>query len=66
MGTKHPFSSDFASEKAGRLEEIEKLEQLRALEWGAKISLSPLFTRSTIGIDSPEDLIKFEALIKAG
>ena len=63
-GYKASFLEQFCSEKAGRLEEIEKLEQLRALEWGAKISVSVVHS-PTIGIDSPEDLIKFETHIHA-
>lgn len=64
-GYKASFLERFCQESPGKLEKIEKLEQLRALEWGAKISLSTVHS-STIGIDSPEDLFKFQALIKAG
>ena len=63
-GYKASFLKQFCNEEAGRLEKIEKLEQLRALEWGAKISVS-VIPSPTIGIDSPEDLIKFETHIQA-
>jgi len=63
-GYKASFLEQFCREEAGRLEKIEKLEQLRALEWGAKISVS-VVSSPTIGIDSPEDFIKFETHIQA-
>jgi len=45
-----------------RLEKIEKLEQLRALENGLKIKVG-LTPYNTIGIDTPEDLKMAEELI---
>jgi 3-deoxy-manno-octulosonate cytidylyltransferase (CMP-KDO synthetase) len=42
-----------------RLEEIEKLEQLRALEKGIKIKTKETFFE-TFGVDTPEDLEKVE------
>ena len=46
-----------------RLEDIEKLEQLRALENGYKIkTIETEF--DTIGVDTPEDLKKVEELLK--
>ena len=45
------------------LEEMEKLEQLRALEAGFKIKV--IETKfDTIGIDTPEDLVRVEELLK--
>lgn len=41
------------------LEEAEKLEQLRALEWGYKISVSET-ERPTVEVDTPEDLRRAE------
>ena len=41
------------------LEETEKLEQLRALEWGYKICVTQT-ERPTIEVDTPEDLIRAE------
>ena len=47
----------------GKLENAEKLEQLRAMEngIGIKVVTSEL---TTIGVDTPEDLVKAEALLK--
>jgi len=49
------FLSTFAGLAAGPLEEAEKLEQLRALEYGypIQVAISPF---ETIGVDTPEDL----------
>ncbi len=50
----------FASLPVGRLEQIEKLEQLRVLENGFEIACD-LTADPTIGVDTPEDAVKFEA-----
>lgn len=47
---------------AGRLEQIEKLEQLRVLENGYEIACD-VTEDPTIGVDTPEDAVKFEAWI---
>ena len=44
----------------GRLEQIEKLEQLRVLEAGYPIAID-ITEDPTIGVDTPEDAKKFEA-----
>ncbi len=50
---------DFARLPVGKLEEIEKLEQLRVIENGRGIAVG--FTSDpTIGVDTPEDAEKFE------
>lgn len=49
----------FAGLPAGKLEQIEKLEQLRVLENGYEIACD-LTTDPTIGVDTPEDAVKFE------
>ena len=49
----------FSNLPHGRLEKIEKLEQLRALENGIKIKVKET-AFETIGIDTPEDLRKAE------
>jgi 3-deoxy-manno-octulosonate cytidylyltransferase (CMP-KDO synthetase) len=41
------------------LEQIEQLEQLRALEWGYEIAVSET-ERPTIEVDTPEDLQRAE------
>lgn len=47
------------------LEKCEMLEQLRALENGIKIYAAVLNEDSGIGIDTPEDLVNAESLIKS-
>ncbi len=49
----------FAMLPAGRLEQIEKLEQLRVLENGYEIACD-VTDDPTIGVDTPEDAAKFE------
>lgn len=49
----------FADLPAGRLEQIEKLEQLRVLENGYEIACD-ITEDPTIGVDTPEDAVKFE------
>ncbi len=54
---------DFVKLPLGKLEQIEKLEQLRFLENGYKIKM--IATNYTgIGIDTPEDLIAAEKFLK--
>jgi 3-deoxy-manno-octulosonate cytidylyltransferase (CMP-KDO synthetase) len=50
---------DFAGLPPGRLEGIERLEQLRVIEAGREIAVG-LTDEPTIGVDSPEDAVKFE------
>jgi 3-deoxy-manno-octulosonate cytidylyltransferase (CMP-KDO synthetase) len=49
----------FATLPAGRLEQIEKLEQLRVLENGYEIACD-VSDDPTIGVDTPDDAAKFE------
>lgn len=49
----------FARLPPGRLEQIEKLEQLRVLENGYEIACD-VTEDPTIGVDTPEDAVKFE------
>jgi 3-deoxy-manno-octulosonate cytidylyltransferase (CMP-KDO synthetase) len=49
----------FAQLPMGQLEQIEKLEQLRVLENGYDIAVG-LTEDPTIGVDTPEDAVKFE------
>ena len=49
----------FATLPPGRLEQIEKLEQLRVLENGYEIACD-VTEDPTIGVDTPEDAVKFE------
>ena len=52
---KSSFLKTYAERGQGVLEKIEKLEQLRALEFGYRIAVS-IVSKATIGVDKPEDL----------
>lgn len=56
------FLRTFAALTPGVLEDLEKLEQLRALEHGypIQVALSPI---ETMGVDAPEDIRRVEMLI---
>ena len=54
----------FAKLPPGRLEQIEKLEQLRVLENGYEIACG-VTGDPTIGVDTPEDAVKFEQWLGA-
>jgi 3-deoxy-manno-octulosonate cytidylyltransferase (CMP-KDO synthetase) len=54
--------SQFANASESRLENLEKLEKLRALELGLSIGALPT-TRLVIGVDSPEDIKKVEEVL---
>ncbi len=56
------FLAAFSSLEPGVLEGLEKLEQLRALEHGYPIHVG-LTDQPTIGIDTPEDIVAFEAAL---
>ncbi|MDB6094549.1 MAG: 3-deoxy-D-manno-octulosonate cytidylyltransferase [Verrucomicrobia bacterium] len=53
----------FAKLPLGKLEQIEKLEQLRVLENGYDIACGVTMD-PTIGVDTPEDAVKFEETLK--
>ena len=53
------FLLTFTSLSPTPLEATEKLEQLRALEWGYKICVTQT-QRPTIEVDTPEDLVRAE------
>jgi 3-deoxy-manno-octulosonate cytidylyltransferase (CMP-KDO synthetase) len=54
----------FAQLAPGKLEQVEKLEQLRVLENGIAIQVG-LTEDPSIGVDTPEDAAKFEAWLGA-
>ena len=54
------FLEKFVALPPGQLEQIEKLEQLRALENGYSIAID-VTADPTIGVDTPDDAKKFEA-----
>jgi 3-deoxy-manno-octulosonate cytidylyltransferase (CMP-KDO synthetase) len=53
---------EFARLPVGRLETIEKLEQLRVIENGREIAVG-ITEDPTIGVDTPEDAVKFAACL---
>jgi 3-deoxy-manno-octulosonate cytidylyltransferase (CMP-KDO synthetase) len=58
------FLGKFAALPMGRLEQIEKLEQLRVLENGYEIACD-VTADPTIGVDTPEDAKRFEQALEA-
>ena len=58
------FLERFVTWPTGRLEACEKLEQLRALENGAKICVLTT-TERTADVDVPEDISRVEELLKS-
>lgn len=63
-GYTREFLEEFTHLPAGELEQVEKLEQLRALENGYVIAVG-LTEEPTIGIDAPEDAELYEAHLAA-
>ena len=59
---KADFLSAFSSLEPGHLEQVEKLEQLRAMEHGYRIHVG-ITNQVTIGIDTPEDIAEFDACL---
>ncbi|MEI6715624.1 MAG: 3-deoxy-manno-octulosonate cytidylyltransferase [Verrucomicrobiota bacterium] len=62
-GYSKSFLLEFVKWKPGKLEQAESLEQLRALENGAKIRVIPT-KHSSIGVDTPADAIAAEELLR--
>ncbi len=62
-GYRWDFLIKFTKMKEGRLEAIEKLEQLRAIERGYKI-LVPTVNYNGFGIDTPDDLERARKILK--
>ncbi|MET0581585.1 MAG: 3-deoxy-manno-octulosonate cytidylyltransferase [Pseudoxanthomonas sp.] len=60
------FLRKFAKMPPGRLELIESLEQLRALEAGFRIAVALTPEEFPPGVDTPEDLARAEAHLAAG
>ena len=58
-GYRADLLAQFAAMPPGRLEQIEKLEQLRVLEHGYEIACA-VTEDPTIGVDTPEDAVMFE------
>jgi 3-deoxy-manno-octulosonate cytidylyltransferase (CMP-KDO synthetase) len=64
-GYRRTFLPQFAAMAPTALERLERLEQLRALEHGIKIKVLPT-SFEAIGVDTPADLARVEALMTAG
>jgi 3-deoxy-manno-octulosonate cytidylyltransferase (CMP-KDO synthetase) len=64
-GYRAGFLKQFASLPPGRLERIESLEQLRALEAGFRITVGITPEPFPAGIDTPEDLARAERHLSA-
>jgi 3-deoxy-manno-octulosonate cytidylyltransferase (CMP-KDO synthetase) len=62
-GYQQKFLQRFRGLPASRLEQAEKLEQLRALEHGFRIKVLET-PHSTLSVNTPEDIIKVEARLK--
>jgi 3-deoxy-manno-octulosonate cytidylyltransferase (CMP-KDO synthetase) len=58
------FLEKFVRMAPGKLEQIEKLEQLRVLENGYPIAIG-VSEDPTIGVDTPDDAKRFEVLLEA-
>ncbi len=57
------FLEKFVTWKVGVLEACESLEQLRALENGARIMVLQT-PKTSVGVDVPEDIARVEAMLK--
>ena len=58
-----PFLEEFVHWPPGELEQVERLEQLRALENGARISVC-IAAGETAAVDTPGDIEKVESLLE--
>lgn len=65
-GYRAGFLRRFAAMPPGRLEQVESLEQLRALEAGARIAVALTPSPFPPGVDTPEDLARAERHLAAG
>lgn len=63
-GYRRDFLRVFTGLPPTPLEQIERLEQLRALEHGYRIVVTET-THRTVGVDTPSDLAEVEALVAA-
>jgi 3-deoxy-manno-octulosonate cytidylyltransferase (CMP-KDO synthetase) len=60
------FLRQFSAMPPGRLEQVESLEQLRALEAGFRIAVALTPEPFPPGVDTPEDLLRAEATLAGG
>ena len=59
------FLHEFVRWPLGRLEAIEKLEQLRAMEHGRQIHVAPSIAPNAPGVDTEQDLERVREILKA-
>ena len=64
-GYRAGFLQHFAAMPPGTLEQVESLEQLRVLEAGFRIAVALSPEPFPPGIDTPEDLVRAEAVLQA-
>ena len=64
-GYSRQFLLQFVKWKPTMLEKAEQLEQLRAIEHGVKIRVV-VNKSSSLGVDTPEDAVQAESLLRAG
>jgi len=64
-GYRAEFLREFPRLRASRIEQIEALEQLRALWHGHRIAVHVTAVAPGIGVDTPEDLERVRALWKS-
>ncbi|SFM49182.1 3-deoxy-manno-octulosonate cytidylyltransferase [Thermodesulforhabdus norvegica] len=62
-GYRYGFLKTFVKLPPGKLEQLERLEQLRALERGYSVKILPS-SRDTISIDTPDDVEEFLRYLK--
>jgi 3-deoxy-manno-octulosonate cytidylyltransferase (CMP-KDO synthetase) len=58
------FLRRFSQMPPGRLEQVESLEQLRALEAGHRIAVALTPEPFPPGVDTPEDLARAESILR--
>ena len=63
-GYRRMFLPTFAAMRPTALEQLERLEQLRALEHGIRIKVMPT-SFEAVGVDTPADLARVEAMMLA-
>jgi 3-deoxy-manno-octulosonate cytidylyltransferase (CMP-KDO synthetase) len=63
-GYRREFLKNFCQQAPTLLEQAESLEQLRALEMGARIQVMKVDQKSW-GVDRPEDILKIEEKLRS-
>ena len=58
------FMREYVDRAPSRLEQLESLEQLRALWYGYRIHVAHAVVETVAGVDTEEDLLRVEALLR--